>query len=203
MSLYKLRPIGDRTPFTGKHIYAPFRATWSTTRGQLAVELRALSARNVVLELDYHERDIRVDGELRADARCQSPAARLSFESKHGPLTYATDRFSDWNDNVRAIVLSLESLRRVDRYGITRRGEQYTGWKQLPTGTGMGETHMSRETAIQVIKTESAFTVFEGEWERAAIRAARANTHPDRSNGDRSRWDAVEQATRVLQRSSS
>lgn len=39
-----------------------------------------------------------------------------------------------WEDNLRAIALALEALRKVDRYGVTRRGEQYTGWKQLTAG---------------------------------------------------------------------
>lgn len=37
-----------------------------------------------------------------------------------------------WQANVRAIALGLEALRRVERYGIAPRGEQYTGWKALP-----------------------------------------------------------------------
>jgi hypothetical protein len=31
----------------------------------------------------------------------------MSFESKYGPLTYATDAFLFWKDNVRAIALGL------------------------------------------------------------------------------------------------
>jgi hypothetical protein len=33
---------------------------------------------------------------------------------------------------------------------------------------------------------------------RVILRSARANAHPDRNNGDRSTWDVVEQAARVL-----
>jgi len=36
---------------------------------------------------------------------------------------------------MRAIALSLQALRAVDRYGVARRAEQYRGWKQLPSAT--------------------------------------------------------------------
>jgi hypothetical protein len=61
----------------------------------------------------------------------------------------------DWQHNVRAIALGLEALRKVDRYGITRRGEQYAGWKALPAGIGIGATHMTSEVATKVIIEES------------------------------------------------
>lgn len=213
MTLYTLRPISDRTAFTGKHVSSPFTATWSDTLDILARELGALAARNVVLEADFRERDLRLDGQLRADAKCQSPAVRIAFESKHGPLTYATDKYvrpyygggrrmDDWQHNVRAIALSLEALRKVDRYGITRRGEQYAGWKALPAGIGLGATHMTTDVALKVIADESQLPVDElvGDALAVAIRRAKANAHPDRNNGDRSRWNAVEQAALVLTR---
>src|SRR5688500_17219412 len=105
MSLYRIRPISDRTAFTGRRGSSPFQASWSTTRDLLRRELGALVARDVVLEVDVAESMIRLDGELYANARPSSPAVRLAFESKVGPLTYATDRFWHWQDNVRAIAL--------------------------------------------------------------------------------------------------
>jgi hypothetical protein len=35
-----------------------------------------------------------------------------------------------WQDNLRAVALGLEALRRVERYGIAQRGEQYAGWRR-------------------------------------------------------------------------
>lgn len=37
-----------------------------------------------------------------------------------------------WQANIRAIAKTLEHLRDLDRWGVTKRGEQYTGWKALP-----------------------------------------------------------------------
>lgn len=48
-------------------------------------------------------------------------------------LVYATDACEDWRHNVRSIALGLEALRAVDRYGITRKGEQYAGFRAALT----------------------------------------------------------------------
>lgn len=215
MSLYTLRPISDRTPFTGQHTDSPFRgSSWSDTRILLGRELEMLRAQNVVLEVDVRESDLRLDGEIRANARASTPAVRLAFESKQGALTFATDKFvrpyyagskfmqSDWQHNVRAIALGLEALRKVDRYGITRRGEQYAGWKAIGAGTAMPASHMTTVAAGAVIAKASGIEEWEGFDRQSIIRRAKANAHPDRNNGDRALWDRVEQAVRVLERAS-
>ena len=85
-----------------------------------------------MLQVDISERYIRTDGLPYANARYgTNPGVIVSFDSRHGPLRYATDAFTEWQDNLRAIALSLEALRAVDRYGVTRRGEQYTGWRAI------------------------------------------------------------------------
>jgi hypothetical protein len=78
-----------------------------------------------VLQVDLAERDIRVDGLPRSNARYGShPGAIVSFDSRRGPLRYATDEFTEWKANLRAVALSLKALRDVDRYGVSKRGEQ-------------------------------------------------------------------------------
>lgn len=132
------RPVGDdwpgkRTPYSAI-VHSPFRSTWGQTIATLDRELRAVGADSVVVQIDAREQDFRLDGDLRANARPDSARVVISFESKYGPLRYFCDRFWDWRDNVRAIALGLEALRKVDRYGITNKGEQYAGWKALPAG---------------------------------------------------------------------
>jgi hypothetical protein len=56
----------------------------------------------------------------------------VSFHSPKGPLSFPCDTFDSWEDNLRAIALALEALRKVDRYGVTSNAEQYKGFAQLP-----------------------------------------------------------------------
>lgn len=47
-------------------------------------------------------------------------------------LRFPCDRFNHWKDNVRAIALALEALRKIERYGV-KQGAQYAGfYKALP-----------------------------------------------------------------------
>lgn len=208
MSLtYSLRPISDRSAFTGPPLTGnrnPFEASWTSTLQLLERELYHLDGKQVVLEIDVRERDIRVDGTLRSDARtAASPGVRLALESRHGPLIYATDRYgwdySDrpyaegWKQNLRAIALGMEALRRVERYGIASRGEQYKGYQPLEAGPAT----LSHEQAWGVLRTHAgadATAVSAPE----LYRQAKAATHPDRNGGMRGPWDDVERAAKTL-----
>jgi hypothetical protein len=98
--------------------------------------LRALRATEVWLEIAIEPEMFRLDGRPRAGAKASHPGVVLSFKSLAlgKDLRYATDRFWSWQDNLRAVALGLEALRKVERYGIANRGEQYAGWAQLPAG---------------------------------------------------------------------
>lgn len=127
------RPVGN-----GPTRYSPFKSSWSKTVALLAKELRAHGARRTVLEVDLREQDLRQDGLPRADRNARTPGIVLSFQASSvtgaPQLRYEVATFTDWRDNVRAVALGLEALRAVDRYGVTKRGEQYAGWKQLESG---------------------------------------------------------------------
>lgn len=180
-----VRPI--TRPYDRK--WSPFRTAWSNTLTLLARELENLGAARVVLELDVTESDLRIDGMPRASARPATPAVALSFDSDYGPLRYATDVFNDWQDNLRAIALGLEALRKVDRYGISKRGEQYTGWKALPaTPSGRSPIDVFQQYAGDHAGTDP----------RALYRAALLRVHPD-GGGDRAAFDAVQAARKQLE----
>lgn len=55
-------------------------------------------------------------------------AAAVNAAADQRRIVYATDICVLWKHNVRSIALGLESLRAVDRYGITKRGQQYAGF---------------------------------------------------------------------------
>lgn len=153
---------------------SPFRTGWSGTLRLLERELDKLGAHEVVIELALTETEIRLDGRPRAGARPSHPGVVISFDSNHGPLRYGTDAFPDWQANVRAVALGLEALRKVERYGIGRRGEQYQGWRQLEAGSDHLRQH-GREL------------IAEHGGETAALKA----THPDRG-GDAADFRAVQ-----------
>lgn len=135
-----------------------FKAGWENTLNLLDRELGYLDADQVIVGAFLREGDIRQDGYPRANARVPShPGVEISFDSPHGRLVYATDVCDYWQHNVRSIALGLESLRAVDRYGITRRGEQYAGWKELPAGIAVPAPTMTPTTAAEFLAFHAQF----------------------------------------------
>lgn len=217
MSRYTFRPL-DRwsDPETrDRRSAAAFRVKWDTTLRQLCYEADQLGADLVVVQVVASEHDLRQDGMLRARAVIGHPGAVVSMDTGHGPLRFACDTYEQryysdqrsWQANVRAIVLALEALRAVDRYGVTRRGEQYQGWQQIaarPHGGGM-----SRAEAAEFIAAH-ANTVSGGRLTAAellthrglvlpAFRTAARVLHPD-AGGDLDQFARLTAAKDVLER---
>lgn len=203
---YTVQPITDRTWIGSKpKTHSRFDTTWSKTISLLHKEIAHLGARDFVIQMDIDAADLRLDGELRANAKPKSDAVVVTFESKHGSLTYRSDQYTTygyqgpaWQHNVRAIALTLEALRSVDRYGATETGQQYAGFKALGAGRAMPSSHMTRDDAIRVIDEYAG-----GDWSLAAdgarvFKLAQIATHPDKNGGDHAKWNRVEAAGVVL-----
>jgi len=159
---------------------SPFRSSWSKTVDLLDREVyKRSSTDEAIIEIDVGARDIRRDGWIRSDARPRSPRVVLTFEDLHqGWLRYRCDRFLSWRDNVRAIALGMEALRRVDRYGITD-GEQYHGFRSgraLP-----GKVLTSREAAALISENgdDPEDYLHDPEACRLGILRALKRNHPD------------------------
>lgn len=170
-----------------------FKASWSDTLELIARELKHLGAKDFVLEADFRESDIRLDGLPRAQARQpEFPGIRVSFESKHGPLRYQTDTCEFWQHNVRSIALGLEALRAVDRHGISSRSEQYTGFKALP-GPRRVTAEEATAAVYRIANLSSNQCAIEQAWRRAVFAA-----HPDRNGGNQAAWDELQAAGKIL-----
>jgi hypothetical protein len=121
----------------------------------------------------------------------------ISFKSRHGWLRYQCDTFEGgaegWQDNVRAIALGLEALRQVERYGITKRGQQYAGWLALPA------TSLSHTEALSFLGSVTGHRNPDDSPENlsALYREAAKLLHPD-VGGPREMWDALQRAKAVL-----
>ena len=165
----------DTTPNSQRRGRYTFKASWQSTLKLLRYELDRIGASNVVIGAGFRERDIRQDGWPRSDARSpEHPGIEISFDSKRGRMVYATDSCERWEDNVRSIALGLEALRAVDRFGITKRGQQYAGFRELPSATSEPSPARGRELIA----------------EHGGVREALKATHPD-TGGDAADFAAV------------
>lgn len=197
---FQIEPLGAWTdPETPHRTRAFFRAGWAHTVELLSREAGWLGAELIVMQADVAEdARLRRDGMLLANSCVrQHPGVVISFSSAHGPLRYATDQFTAWQDNVRGIALSLAALRAVDRYGVTRRAEQYVGFRALPAagaefGTADDAARWMREQARPHAKDADTSTP------RQLYRFLARRWHPD-NTGNAADWERLDQARRLLE----
>lgn len=168
---------------------ARFRVKWTAIRDHLLNECDMLGAALVTVQLVIDPKGLRQDGALRANAKVLHPGVKVSFESNHGPLTYATDAYErqwpgdlpGWQANLRAIGLGLEALRAVDRYGITRLGEQYRGFMAIGSNPAAHEP-MTFERAFRMLSPFGPLT--DADEVKRAFKAAAGIHHPDAGGND-------------------
>lgn len=200
----KVDPIGAWPgELTRNRQYSPFRAALSETLTVLERELRMLGAKDARLQIAIPVNRFRIDGRPYADARPEHPGIILTCESKHGPLSYPCDTYATWQDNLRAIALALEALRKVDRYGVTKRGEQYRGFLAIEA-TAMPSTPFTHEPESVTGWLERLLTTAEVVHSsqlplplRTLLRRAQAHTHPDHG-GDPEQFRLVSLAESYL-----
>lgn len=179
---------------------APFKSSWSKTMHMLAREVAYLGGRTVQIALDLPRgaMDLRQDGRLLADARPR-PAVILSFVDSEGQRqAYPCDRFAWWQDNLYAIAVVLEDLRRAERYGV-QSSLIRAGFKALPSASS---TTLSAEQAAAVLAAETdappLHILADADAAKSAVRTALNRTHPDKNGGSRDRYDRVDAARSVL-----
>lgn len=188
----------------------PGEQSYGQILDRLEKELAQLRARDIVIETGHRPEDIRNDGWIRSNARIPShPGVVLYFDAmatragkQIGPMRYALDQYRTWQDNLRALVLTLEALRSVDRYGATTHGEQYRGYAALPPAPqGADRTTATRTILRAALGCEPAEYAFElaitNGVDQSTYNVARRNSHPD-VTGDRTNFDAVTAAWDIL-----
>jgi len=182
---------------------APFRAGLTDTLKILDREIYNLADTgeqqdSAELLVAMSPANFRLDGRPRADARPEHPGVIFSMEARVGRLSYPCDTFTDWQDNLRAIALALEALRKVDRYGVTKRGEQYRGFLAIeataaPAGWATAEQALG--FLIDVAYRSETFT--RADQPSRILRAAQRVSHPD-AGGDPSEFQRVSLAEAKL-----
>ena len=203
--------IGDETKYPGN---SQFKQTYSNTKKILESELGKLGAieSSVQLEMFIHADDLRRDGELRANSKPYKPGVVLSFskvkkrfldertkqwKNELQTLSYPCDTFNDWQDNLRAVALSLEALRKVARYGVFKY-EDMLSRLALPSAEGkLSEI----DSAIAYLAEWSSWTIDElqhnPEGQKSAYWGAVQVLHPDKG-GNLEDFHRLQEAKKTL-----
>lgn len=204
MLVARFRPLGTwpGTP-TKSRRSSTFKAAYLKTLDLLEKELGQIGARELTIYCDVNPSQIRNDGWLKANASPSSPGIVLEFElPDKTKVTMPCDTFNHWQDNLRGIALSLEALRAVNRYGVTKHGEQYKGFKALPPPANSGSgpivfvDRQSAAMALEAISGNSINMSDPASIELAFKSAVKAH-HPD-IGGNRHQYEIALEARKVL-----
>lgn len=196
----KVQPIVEWPgALTKNRVRSSFASTQGATLETLRRELKQLGAKDVLLQIAIPREQFRLDGYPRSTAKPEHPGLILTMDSQYGPLSYPCDTFTTWQDNLRAIALALEALRKVDRYGVTKRGEQYRGFLAIEGARPMPASFTTAAEAVDFLRELVGVEGAHGASEGLLLRTAQRKTHPD-YGGDAALFDRVAAAEAVLRR---
>lgn len=178
----KVGPIGDWPgQLTPQRRVSSFSARFSDTLKILTREIYNLvdtraqqDSAEVLIAIPAGA--FRLDGRPYANAKAEHPGIIFSIDSRHGHLSYPCDTFTTWQDNLRAVALALEALRKVDRYGVTKRGEQYRGFLAIES-TAMPAGFVTARAAREWL--EETFSPNIQHSAATLVRVAKRRSHPD------------------------
>lgn len=194
-----------------ERLRAPFKADHRGTLGLLEREVRMIRGVDAVVELALHEKQFTREGlpysEARPDhpgviVRVRKPVLNPKGKQDMVPLYFPAARFSTWQANLRAVAISLEDLRRIDRYGVTQNSQQYLGFgKYLPGPVHEGV--LTLDAAAVLIANEGGGVPYSSiigsvETYRASYRRAAARLHPDAGEHDADKWERLQAAKTLL-----
>lgn len=196
----RMTPADQRRP-------ARYDASPNKTRDELLRELELLGATDVFIQGAYSDDQIRLDGMPRAGAAPSHPGIILTYTTARGTFQLPCDTFQSPEQNLRAIVLTLQRLRLIEETGVKTHGRQYEGFKALPPATadapmspataaasltilaGVGEDEAA--VAMQILRSREYFNVM---YRRAAMR-----THPDRG-GRQDLFERLQRAAEAIEK---
>ncbi len=162
-----------------------FQVSYEQAEKDLASELSRLGVEQAYISTDQQ---LRVDGRPRRDSQPATYGVAVYFERKGQQLCIPCDRFNSVRDNLRAIGLTLEAVRRMERYGTSQMVEAaLSGFTALPANASSSVGPRRWHDVLGVSPDASREVI------RAAYRALAKSRHPD-AGGSEHDWKELNQA---------
>lgn len=178
-------PIG--WPRNDRAAASQFKVGYEQSEYELENELVALGAESAYIATDQ---EVRVNGRPRRDKQPASPAVAVYFVRNGKQLCIPCDKFTTAGDNLRAVGLTLEAIRRMERYGTSQMVEAtLSGFAALPANAQEHTGPRAWHDVLQVTPDADDDIV------KAAYRKLAAKYHPDnQQTGDQAKFLEVQAA---------
>jgi len=197
------RPVeawpGEKTPGY-KRQKARFGAKYSTTLDDLERELGCLKAKDVIVQCYFELKEIRNDGWPRSSASPSEPGVILTFSQGRDAISMPCDTFLHWHQNLLAIALTLNKLRMVNEYGVTKHNEQYQGFKRIAAPKSPDQ--MTVDEAAEFLELQSCISaagmIKDPALANDAYKKSALRWHPDSPNGNHEMFVRAGVAIQIL-----
>lgn len=125
-------------PVTRNSVRSPFGRNHTVASGidEIRRNLKLMGGRNVVVTSNLPMRN---DGQPSGSASVREGASRgvaVYWTVDNTPHVMACDTYWRVECNMRAIALSLEAMRGIERWGAVQAAQMFQGFQALPPGTG-------------------------------------------------------------------
>lgn len=152
------------------------RLTVADSRKGLLSELDRFEARLVVISSNIQ---LRQDGYPMSGRRePDDPGVAVFFQRGGKNIAIACDQYRRAADNMKALAVTIESLRRIERHGSSNLFEQaFSGFEALPEVRE--ESHWSRWSPTLRVSPDASLADCE-----SAYRSMAARLHPDLPTGN-------------------
>lgn len=177
-------------PRTGAPTWPTFKASTQTIMNELEKVLDALDCKSPVITTNQ---PLRLDGGLRtAQGTTPTDAGVALYFIRNGEeLCIPCDKFTTVYANLRAIGLTLEYIRRMEKYGTSEMvNATFRGFKALPEAIIMGPGQARAWYEVLGVDQNADAAVI-----TAAYRALVRKYHPDNQDtGDEHKFAQVQKA---------
>lgn len=128
-------PVGWKRTEPGRRGYSKFHAEFGRARDGLIKEIQRMGGTKVVLSTNI---PITREGLPYAKhAQPQDPGVAVYFERRGKAASLACDRWRTVGENIRALQLTVEAMRGIERWGSSEIMERtFTGFMALPAPEG-------------------------------------------------------------------
>lgn len=185
-------------PLDWPHTYArrketrrsQFSQTFASARQQLEYELNELDASNIIISMNF---EVSPSGSLKATTRQPGDTGVAVFFVVNGEeKVLACDKWDAVEDNLRAIGLTLEKMRAIDRYGVSEILDRMFHGLNLDALPQFASNGRDWWDVLGVKKTASKEEIAK------AVRKMKIDCHPDHNEGDETKWQEFQEALKSV-----
>lgn len=172
----------------------PYSAAWNTAMQDLIREVRHLKGATK-LRIDKMSDNaandwIDLTGQ-DASAKQGDPGVVVTFRRKGLTYIFAHDAYLKPEANLRAIGLTIEAMRAVERHNVLSTEQVFAGVENLALPARTGEGNAPHE--VLGVPHDAPSDVV-----RAAYRQLSLKHHPDKKGGDRDTWERIHAAMEAM-----